>query len=530
MIKIERTVEYSMSTVNTVVIPTAGIGSRMGNLTKNLNKALLPYKNKPFLSHIIDQFPKDTHFIIPVGYLSQQVKDYCTVAHDDVNITFVDIDDYTSSRSGTAYTLKKCTNLLDKPFWYIPCDTYFDTDLISEIKDTSKNYYFTKQVSEDLSDLYTMFKLDNLTITDMVFKEHCPADYVAFTGVMYLGDHVDFITRLTELNNNEFIFVIEKGESIVNLDSWIDFGNIESYANAVNSSQKFDFSKEDEITYITDSKVIKWWANKTITENKYKRTLDHDGIYPDNCKIVGNYLAYDWYSGKTLYQHNDVEHFNSLLNWLDNNVWHRADVDIKDECIEFYKNKTLGRIEKYLTKYNTQEKVSSINGVDVKDYAYYLNNIDYSYLTETVQASYIHGDLQFDNIVIGKDFKLIDWRPDFAGNTNTGDIYYDLAKLAGGFIINYSKIKENNFKVDIKNNHVTLEIPYIDNHEQYFTLLKKFVNEKQLEWKKVELLIPIIFWNMSPLHTSPFDKFLWYLGIKLFQEYETKYSSNEAVL
>jgi len=33
-------------------------------------------------------------------------------------------------------------------------------------------------------------------------------------------------------------------------------------------------------------------------------------------------------------------------------------------------------------------------------------------------------------------------------------------------------------------------------------------------------LIPIIFWNMSPLHTAPFDMFLWYLGIKLFEELE----------
>lgn len=519
-----------MSINNTVVIPTAGLGSRMGYLTKNINKALLPYKHKPVLSHIIDQFPKDTHFIIPVGHLSQQIKDYCTIAHDDVNITFVDIDDYTSVVSGTGYTLKKCLDLLDKPFWYIPCDTYFDIDLTKEITDTSKNYYFTKSVNEELTSLYTMFKLDNTTIVDILFKQQCSVDHAAFTGVMYIGDYTSFTTRLEHLTSNEVIFAIEKGESTINLDTWIDFGNIECYMNAVNSSQKFDFSKEDEITYVTESKVIKWWVNSSITENKYKRTLNHNDVYPDNCKIVGNYLAYDLYPGKTLYQHNNVEHFSKLLTWLDNNVWQYTDTDIKDICIEFYKNKTIHRIEKYLSKYNVHETVNSVNGIEVKDYTHYLNNIDYSYLSETVQPSYIHGDLQFDNIILGEDYKLIDWRPDFAGDTNVGDIYYDLAKLAGGFIINYSKIKENNFEIDISNNSVSLEIPYIDNHEQYFNILKMFVDEKNLEWRKVELLIPVIFWNMSPLHTAPFDKFLWYLGIKMFQEYESKYSCHETIL
>ena len=66
-----------MSTSNTVIIPTAGTGSRMGKYTRYLNKSLLPYQGKPVLSHIIDSFPTDTRFIIPVGYLADQVTDFC---------------------------------------------------------------------------------------------------------------------------------------------------------------------------------------------------------------------------------------------------------------------------------------------------------------------------------------------------------------------------------------------------------------------------------------------------------------------
>ena len=42
-----------------VVIPTAGLGSRLGYLTHSFNKSLLPFQNKPILSHIIENFPKN---------------------------------------------------------------------------------------------------------------------------------------------------------------------------------------------------------------------------------------------------------------------------------------------------------------------------------------------------------------------------------------------------------------------------------------------------------------------------------------
>ena len=76
---------------NTVIIPTAGTGSRMGNFTKDLNKALLPYKNKPILSHIIDQFPIDTKFIIPTKNGFHLITDRFDVLEFKKNYPEVDI-------------------------------------------------------------------------------------------------------------------------------------------------------------------------------------------------------------------------------------------------------------------------------------------------------------------------------------------------------------------------------------------------------------------------------------------------------
>jgi CTP:phosphocholine cytidylyltransferase-like protein/thiamine kinase-like enzyme len=506
---------------NTVIIPTAGTGSRMGNFTKNLNKGLLPYKDKPIIGNIIEQFPQDTKFIIPVGYLAEQVEDFCRVAYSDRDITFVKIDDWISERSGTAYTLKQCRNYITGPFWYVPCDTYFNETVTDKVR--KSDCYFTKTVPEKDTHLYTMFDKNNsFYIHDIKFKQTTPGDWVAFTGLMYIHNWAEFFTDLEHLKSNEFIYVIKKGSDTASLETWLDFGSPESYQTALSKSQKFDFTKKDEVTYICNNRVVKWWLDSSVAKKKYDKTLDNPGVFPANCTHSGNYMAYDFFPGKTLYEFNNPIAFGELLTWLHNEVWRHKDININEEALEFYKTKTLLRINKFLEKYPNLAPVNYVDGVAVRDYRYYLDNIDWNYLSTQNLPGFLHGDLQFDNVVINDagEFKIIDWRHEFAGLVTAGDIYYDLAKMAGGLIINYANIKNHNFNIEIDNNAVTLSIPNVDNITVYQQKLKKYILDNNLDYRKVCQLVPIIFWNMSPLHTAPFDIFLWYLGIKLFQELE----------
>ena len=64
-----------------VVIPTSGIGSRLFKLTKNLNKSLIAINNKPAICHIIEKFPKNCHFVIPVGFKGHLVKDFLKISY-----------------------------------------------------------------------------------------------------------------------------------------------------------------------------------------------------------------------------------------------------------------------------------------------------------------------------------------------------------------------------------------------------------------------------------------------------------------
>ena len=516
--------------VNTVIIPTAGTGSRMGNYTKNLNKALLPYRDKPIIGHIIENFPVDTKFIVALGHLGQQVQDFLELAYADRNITFVSVD-YTGPRSGTGYTLLQCRDYVDDAFWYVPCDTYFDETILDKVN--KLDCYFVKDVSEKDSHLYTMFETDvQWRITDIKFKQSCDESWKAFTGLMYIKEWELFFRDLSNIDSNEFIGIIKPGSEVAALDTWLDFGNPEIYQTELSKTQLFDFTKKDEVTYICNNRVVKWWLDPSIAEKKYRKAQTNLAVYPNNCQYKNSHMAYDLFPGQTLYQRNHHVIFDRLLFWLHNEVWKLSDHELVTPALNFYMNKTLQRIDMFLKRYPNLETVNYVDGVAVKDYRHYLNQINWVALASTCRVGYTHGDLQFDNVIVSpmNEFKIIDWRQDFGGVVEVGDIYYDLAKLSGGFIINYAKIKHHNFNFEQDGDAVTLSIPNIDNILVYQTKLKKYIIDNNLDYNKVQQLIPIIFWNMAPLHTAPFDKFLWYLGIKLFEELQNETTVSNTLL
>ena len=62
--------------MNTVFIPCAGTGSRLGRLTKNRNKSLIDIGGMPIISHILDKFSIETNFVIALGFESDTLRQY----------------------------------------------------------------------------------------------------------------------------------------------------------------------------------------------------------------------------------------------------------------------------------------------------------------------------------------------------------------------------------------------------------------------------------------------------------------------
>ncbi len=172
------------------------------------------------------------------------------------------------------------------------------------------------------------------------------------------------------------------------------------------------------------------------------------------------------------------------------------------------------RINQYHEKHQIKDQSSLINGVSVPSIDKMLNTIDWEHISKGI-ASNFHGDLQFDNVLLKEDgsFLLLDWRQDFSGIINYGDKYYDLAKLNGGMKVSYKLIKQNKFLYS-KNSQGNILISHDVPNElkKSAKIFHNFLDLKNLDRVKVDILTSLIYLNMSPMHHEPFDHFIYNFG------------------
>ena len=105
-----------------VCLQAAGVGSRL-TAAKDLHKALIPLNQKSTLSRIIELFPKDTSFVVLVGYRSEQIISFINARYPHLDITFVKIKNYNGKGSGPGHSLLKARSHFQEPFIFIACDT-----------------------------------------------------------------------------------------------------------------------------------------------------------------------------------------------------------------------------------------------------------------------------------------------------------------------------------------------------------------------------------------------------------------------
>ena len=284
----------------------------------------------------------------------------------------------------------------------------------------------------------------------------------------------------------------------------------------VSRFSKYDFSKTDEFIYIINRKVIKFFKNKKITEQRVMKSRLNKIVFP-KCKKIDLFYSYDFINGNTLYKENNKKIFTELLKFLEEKLWIKKIV----------KEKNLRFLVKIFIKIKPSQELSylekKINFLKLKQlikkalpFDQMRTKIFNKSLFDGVPC-FIHGDLQFDNIIQRqKKFKLIDWRHSFDSSIECGDLYYDLAKLYGGIIVNYDQIKKNNFKFKVNNNNVS--IIFQKDTFNLKSIYEKYLSSKKFDLRKIKILTGLIYLNMSPLHKHPFDKFLYSLGISMLNK------------
>ena len=508
-----------------VCILAAGVGGRMKPYTEHINKSLLPVNFKAVISHIIEKFDISIEIVIAVGHLKKTVIDYLDCAHKDRKFTIVEVDMFTGKGSGPGYSLMKCRDHLNLPFVFFASDTLVLEDIPTPMENwlgvapvvETKEYCTTKIVGEQI------ISLDDKVVSD---NEN------AFVGVAGVKDHNIFFNALsknTELKNDEL--QVSNGFSALidfNLKpkkfTWNDTGSLSGYKNANKVMSKidhaFDFSKSDEFLYFIGDKVIKYFKDRVIIENRIKRSSILYGLCPKIICIKDSFYAYRKVKGEVLYNTITDQVMHDFIYWIDENLWGKINISnrqheqFKSACHDFYYKKTLLRINKYHEKHQIKDRSSSINGILVPTIEKMLNLVDWDYMSTGI-ASNFHGDLQFDNILLKEDgsFLILDWRQDFSGIVDFGDQYYDLAKLNGGMKVSYKLIKQNKFKF-YANNDGDVVITHDTPEELKIArkIFNNYLNNKNLDVVKVNILTGLIYLNMSPMHHEPFDHFIYNLG------------------
>jgi hypothetical protein len=97
-------------------------------------------------------------------------------------------------------------------------------------------------------------------------------------------------------------------------------------------------------------------------------------------------------------------------------------------------------------------------------------------------------------------------------------MYYDLAKINHGLIIDHELIYKGNYKVSIIGNKAEYFINLSDKKIQWQNELYDFINRKNFDYKKVQILTGLIFINISALHHYPYSNLLFILGQEYLSE------------
>ena len=503
-------------------ISAAGRGTRVAGLT-SINKSLLPINYEAVISRIIDSYPKNLEIVIALGHEKDVVKNFLKIRHADRKIKFVIVEKYSGIGSGPGYTLYQCRKYLQCPFIYSSCDTIVLEKVpppninwlgISKVKNTERFLIIEKKKSDNIYFLYDKKRKIEIDKKKKQFN--------AFIGLAGIKDYKNFwqgFLNNSELKDNEL--QISNGLnyilSTVKLKKfkWLDTGTNESYLNTLNFFNDNTLRKPNACTYIGNGKVIKFFTEKSKVKKLKNRSQNLKGFAPKSVNAKSNYLFYDFAEGKLLSElkMNDFIHF---IDQMHKKFWKiKKNINIKKfqkNCLDFYKHKTISRINNLLNQRIVNDNSRFINNYKVEKINDLLQKVNWNKLTDGVPSNF-HGDFQPENIVIkNKTITLIDWREDFGGNENVGDIYYDFAKLEHALLVNGEVVRKKEYDVKIKKNNVKCSISKKKNLINFRNYFHNYLIKNGYDLNKVKLLSSLIYLNIAPLHDYPYNEFLFYYG------------------
>ncbi|MBI2453305.1 hypothetical protein HYV56_01235 [Candidatus Peregrinibacteria bacterium] len=520
-----------------VLITTSGFGQRLGEITKYTNKALVRVGKKPVISYIIESYPSNVECVITLRHFGHQIKDFVKLAYPKRKFTFVEESEI--PKEGGCFSLGSsmlaARKYLQCPFIFQCCDT-----IVTEPIPKPDHNWNGVYKSSDSAQYSSVTALDGY-IQKINSKGALEFDFLHI-GLVGINDFKNFWKILegllkenpldSSLNDCKVINnMMKDGHSFRTHEfkSWYDTGNTEGLHRARESIQDAfpNLEKLKESLFLFDNFAIKFFFEEDTVKNRVKRGKILNGLVPSIEGATKNFFRYKFIDGE-LYSRVVTPHdFTQFLSWSKKHLWKKkTNIDLKKfpaVCHDFYFTKSLNRIEKFFNLHDLKDHETIINSERIPQIRELFAMIDFDWLSQAEPYQF-HGDFILDNILkTSKGYCLLDWRQDFGGLLEAGDIYYDLAKLNHNLTVNHDIVSKNLFTIHMTDHSVFCDILRKENLVQCQKVFYDFVQNNNFSWKKIQILTALIWLNMSPLHHYPFNLFLFYFGkLNLWRALEKK--------
>lgn len=178
-----------------VLIPVAGVGTRLRPHTYTQPKPLMPVAGKPIICFIVDKLVEAgiKDFVFVIGYLGEKVRHFIEEAYPDLHTEFV----YQEHREGSAHAVWTARELIeDEDEIFIAFgDSIFDLDL-EHMLHCPHSCLGVKKVSDPRDFGVAEFGEDG-RVTRLVEKPRIPKSNMAIVG-LYKIKEVQALIRATE--------------------------------------------------------------------------------------------------------------------------------------------------------------------------------------------------------------------------------------------------------------------------------------------------------------------------------------------
>lgn len=243
-----------------VIIPVAGIGSKLRPHTHTQPKTLVPIAGKPILAHIVDALIEGglKEFVFVLGYLGEKIESFITTyyAQSNIKVEFV----VQEPREGSAHAIWVCKALVEKEseFLIVLGDTIANFDL-QEVIESEYAILGVRKVSNPMSFGIAELGEDGF-VKKLIEKPKIPKSNMALVGIYKIVqvtkffDSIEYMMQNHLKTNNEYqltdtlMRLIHEGEkiSVIQVDNWFDCGRKETLleANAILlNTQQFKYKE-----------------------------------------------------------------------------------------------------------------------------------------------------------------------------------------------------------------------------------------------------------------------------------------------